>query len=99
MPSKNGFKKAILSVSVAVLAIVVLAGVFHLISTQTTAWGIALGVFAGIASSLVPSSEEKCEIRQPAGWNGMIIYLGGENPELQKKIIEKLVNELKNQKQ
>ncbi len=64
---KNGFYKLMTGVAVAVLATIAMAPVIIHAHVPESIWGMVIGALSGLASTLIPSGEERYELRIPSG--------------------------------
>jgi len=58
---------------------------------QTLVLGVALGALSGIAGNLVASSKEEYRIVQPKDSRGLVVYIGYENIDKLKDLIQKML--------
>ena len=66
--AKNGrFVKGVVGTATAVCALIVTLRAFGF-PIPDAMWGMALSALIALAKMIIPSSEEKMEYRQPAGW-------------------------------
>ncbi len=64
---KNGFYKIMTGLAVSVLAAIAMAPIVLHAPVPESIWGMVIGALSGLASTLIPSGEERYEIRIPSG--------------------------------